>query len=128
MDIKEEIRKAMKEFQCIPDVAGLNYEDLCIHPDLDLPEGFKVPKFDTFRGVGNPMAHMRAYYDQLIEVGRDEALLMRLFSRSLCGEALQWFTPMKPDNGPVGIPWPRILLIGFLTTWRSFPFDTPWKR
>ena len=37
VDIKEEIKKAMKEFQCIPNVDGPNYEDLCIHPNLDLP-------------------------------------------------------------------------------------------
>jgi len=48
--------------------------------------------FDTFGGVGNPMAHLRAYCDQLKGVSRDEALLMQLFSRSLCGEALEWFT------------------------------------
>ncbi|XP_049345800.1 uncharacterized protein LOC125810336 [Solanum verrucosum] len=92
LDMKEEIRKAMKELQCIPEVAGLNYEDLCIHPNLDFPEGFKVPKFDVFGGTGNPLAHLRAYCDQLVGVGRDEALLMRLFSRSLNGEALEWFT------------------------------------
>ena len=38
------------------------------------------------------MSHLRAYCDQLVKVGRDEALLMRLFSQSLCGEALEWFT------------------------------------
>ncbi|KAK4738521.1 hypothetical protein R3W88_002218 [Solanum pinnatisectum] len=53
LDMKEEIRKAMKELQYIPEVAGLNFEDLCIHPNLDLPEGFKVPKFDVFGGTGN---------------------------------------------------------------------------
>ena len=51
----------MKELQCVPDIARLSYEDLCIRPNLDLPEGFKIPKFDTFGGVGNPMAHLRAY-------------------------------------------------------------------
>ena len=92
MDIKEGIKKAIKELQYILDIAGLNYEDSCIHPNLDLHEGFKISKFDTFGGVGNPMAHLRAYCDQLIRVGRDEALLMRLFSRSLCEKALEWFT------------------------------------
>ena len=87
--MNEEIRKAMKELQCIPEVAGLSYEDLCIHPNLDLPEGFKVPKFDVFKGIGNPLAQLRAYCDQLVEVERDEALLMHLFSRSLSGEALE---------------------------------------
>ncbi|XP_055814132.1 uncharacterized protein LOC129883514 [Solanum dulcamara] len=81
----------MKEFHYTPDVIGLNYEDLCIHPDLDLLEGFKVPKFDTFGGTGNPLAHLRTYFDQLVGVGKNEALLMRLFSRSLSGEALEWF-------------------------------------
>ena len=36
----------MKEIQCTPNLAGLNYEDLCIHPNLYLPKGFKMPKFD----------------------------------------------------------------------------------
>jgi len=92
LNMKEEIRKAMKELHCIPEVDGLSYEDLCIHPKLDLPEGFKVPKFDIFGGTGNPLAHLRAYCDQLVGVGRDKALLMRIFSRSLSGEALEWFT------------------------------------
>ncbi|KAK4730873.1 hypothetical protein R3W88_023861 [Solanum pinnatisectum] len=90
----------MRELQCILKVAGLNYEDLCIHPNLDLPEGFKVPKFDVFGGTGNPLAHLRAYCDQLVGVGRDEALLMRLFSRSLSGEALEWFTSHETRQWP----------------------------
>ncbi|XP_055830863.1 uncharacterized protein LOC129899888 [Solanum dulcamara] len=94
-NMKEEIMKAMKEFHYTPDVSGLNYEDLCIHPNLDLPEGFKVPKFDTFGGTGNPLAHLRAYCDQLVGVGKNEALLMRLFSRSLSGEALEWFSTQE---------------------------------
>ncbi|KAK4706953.1 hypothetical protein R3W88_033490 [Solanum pinnatisectum] len=90
----------MKELQCIPEVTNLNYEDLCIHPNLDLPEGFKVPKFDVFGGTGNPLAHLRAYCDQLVGVGRDEALLMRLFSQSLSGEALEWFTSHETRQWP----------------------------
>ena len=27
-DIKEEIKKAMKELECVPDIAGLSYEDM----------------------------------------------------------------------------------------------------
>ncbi|KAK4727155.1 hypothetical protein R3W88_032072 [Solanum pinnatisectum] len=100
LDMKEEIRKAMKELQCIPDVADLNYEDLCIHPNLDLPKRFKVPKFDVFEGTGNPLAYLRAYCDQLMGVGRDEALLMRLFAWSLSGEALEWFTSHETRQWP----------------------------
>ena len=89
IDIKEEIRKAMKKFQCIPDIAYLNYENLCIHLNLDLPGGFNMIKFDTFGGTKNPLVHLRVYCDQLVGVGRDETLLMQIFSRSLSGEALE---------------------------------------
>ena len=111
VDIKEEVKKAMKEIQCIPDITGLSYEDLCIHPNLYLSEVFKIPKFDTFGGVGNPMAYLRSYCDPLVGVVRDEALLMRIFSRSLCGEALNGLPRMKPYNGPAGMHWPKIFSI-----------------
>jgi len=55
--------KGQERVQCIPKVADLSYEDLCIHSNLDLPKGFKVPKFDVFRGIGNPLALLRAYCD-----------------------------------------------------------------
>ena len=46
--MNEVIKKAMKELLYIPEVNGLIYEDLFIYPNLDLPEGFKIPKFVTF--------------------------------------------------------------------------------
>ncbi|XP_060195026.1 uncharacterized protein LOC132624234 [Lycium barbarum] len=71
---------------------GLRYNDLCMHPDLNLPEGFKIPKFEIFNGIGNPKAHLRSYYDQLVGVKKNEPLIMQLFNRSLIGEATEWFT------------------------------------
>ncbi|TMW81264.1 hypothetical protein EJD97_010805, partial [Solanum chilense] len=95
VNMKEEITKAMKELQYISEVDGLSYKDLCIHPNLDLPQGFKVPKFVTFNGTRNPLAHLKVYCDQLVGVCKNEALLMRLFSRSLSGEALEWLTSQE---------------------------------
>ncbi|MCF8704103.1 hypothetical protein L3055_11255, partial [Corynebacterium sp. MC-02] len=63
LNIKGEIAKAMRHIHIALGVVELNYENLCIHPDLDLLEGFKIPKFDTFSGTGNPLAHLRAYCD-----------------------------------------------------------------
>ncbi|XP_059285130.1 uncharacterized protein LOC132038485 [Lycium ferocissimum] len=71
---------------------GLSYDDLCMHPNLDLPEGFKVPRFELFNGTGNPKAHLRADCDQLVGVRDNQALIMRLFGRSLTREASKWFT------------------------------------
>ncbi len=69
MDIKKEIWKDMKELQCVPELVV-----------LDLLEEIKMTKFDTFRGIRNPLAHLRAYSDQLVGRGRDEDLLTCLFS------------------------------------------------
>ena len=35
-------------------LGGLSYEDLCMHPDVELPEGYKLPKFEMFNGIGIP--------------------------------------------------------------------------
>lgn len=51
-----------------------------------------MSKFDTFGGTRNLLAHLRAYCDQLVGVGRNGVLFMRLFSQSFNGEALERFT------------------------------------
>ena len=78
--IREEVMNAMKDFRHTPDIVGFNYEDLCCHPHLEFLESFKVPKVDAFRRVENPLTHFRTYCDKFIGFGKDEALLMRLFS------------------------------------------------
>lgn len=58
----------MKELQYISEVVNLSYDNLCIHPNLDLLEGFKVPKFEIFLGIGNPLAHLRSYCNKLVGI------------------------------------------------------------
>ncbi|XP_049385670.1 uncharacterized protein LOC125849743 [Solanum stenotomum] len=93
--MKDAISEAVKSVQSLKKITGLEYEDLCMHPDLEIPEGYKIRKFETFNGIGNPMAHLRAYCDKLVGIGKNDALIMRLFSRSLGGEALEWFTSQE---------------------------------
>ena len=62
-----------------------------MHPDLEMPEGYKIPKFETFNVIGNAMADLRAYYDKLVGIERNNALVMRLVSHSVSGEALEYF-------------------------------------
>ena len=59
-----------------------------MHLDVEWPKGYKLPKFKMFNDIGDPKAHLRMYCDKLIGVGRDERILMKLFMRSLTGEAL----------------------------------------
>ncbi|XP_069150940.1 uncharacterized protein [Solanum lycopersicum] len=92
---KKKYPRRKKRLHYFSEVDGLSYKDVYIHPNLDLPEGFKVPKFVTFNGTRNPLTHLKAYCDQLGGVDKNEALLMPLFSRSLSGEALEWLTSQE---------------------------------
>ncbi|XP_070036494.1 uncharacterized protein [Nicotiana tomentosiformis] len=79
-------------------IEGLNYEDLCIQPDVELLEDYKPPKFEMFDGTGDPKVHLRTYYDKLVEVGKDERIHMKLFMRSLTGDALSWYISQNPKK------------------------------
>ncbi|KAM3249439.1 hypothetical protein P3L10_011209 [Capsicum annuum] len=70
---------------------GLNYEDLCIYPDVELPKGYKPPKFELYYGTGDPKAHLSMYCNKVSDVGKNEKIRMKLFMRSLMGEALTWY-------------------------------------
>ncbi|XP_060213957.1 uncharacterized protein LOC132641089 [Lycium barbarum] len=82
--VEEEIRAR--------NVQSLRYESLCMLPNVELPPGFKVPKFNTFNGRGNPITHLKDYCSRLMGIGHDEAIRMKLFIQSLSGLALDWYT------------------------------------
>nr|XP_009792664.1 PREDICTED: uncharacterized protein LOC104239673 [Nicotiana sylvestris] len=79
-------------------IEGLNYEDLCIQPDVELPEGYKPPKFKMFDGTADPKVPLTTYCDKLVGVGKDKRVRMKLFMRSLTRDALPWFNKTNaPD-------------------------------
>ncbi|KAH0773510.1 hypothetical protein KY290_010647 [Solanum tuberosum] len=65
------LRKALKSLQVTRGTQSLDYDDLCIHPDIDMSVGYKPSKFDMFDGKGDPHTHLRAYYDKLRNYVRD---------------------------------------------------------
>ncbi|KAH0745156.1 hypothetical protein KY285_001157 [Solanum tuberosum] len=86
------LREAFDEELRSRNCQSLKYENLCVHPNVDLPTGYSVPKFNTFNGKGNPVSHLKDYCSRLIGIGHVEAIRMRLFIQSLSGLALSWFT------------------------------------
>ncbi|XP_070013411.1 uncharacterized protein [Nicotiana sylvestris] len=89
----EELKKLTSQVQGVEGdrgIEGLNYEELCIQLDVELPEGYKPPKFKMFDDIGGPRVHLRTYCDKLVGVRKDEKIQMKLFMRSLTGDALSW--------------------------------------
>nr|XP_027067878.1 uncharacterized protein LOC113693538 [Coffea arabica] len=77
---------------------GLDYNDLCLFPDMQMPMGFKAPKFSKYDGTGNPKTHIRMFSNKLGKPIDDENLPVRLFPESLEGDTLDWYSNLKPEN------------------------------
>lgn len=75
----------MKYLQVSRGSVSLDYEDVCIHQDVDILAGHELLKFDIFDGTGDPNAYLREYCDKLVRVGWNDKLRMKLFVRSLTG-------------------------------------------
>nr|XP_027090279.1 uncharacterized protein LOC113711315 [Coffea arabica] len=76
----------------------LDYDDLCLFPNVQLPVGFKTPKFNKYDGTGNPKTHLRLFANKLGKPVDDENLPLRLFPESLEGDALDWYSNLKPEE------------------------------
>nr|XP_016442913.1 PREDICTED: uncharacterized protein LOC107768305 [Nicotiana tabacum]XP_016442914.1 PREDICTED: uncharacterized protein LOC107768305 [Nicotiana tabacum] len=68
------------------------YKDLSLFPDIQLPAGLKMPKFDLYDGHGDRVFHLRGYCSKMRGAGGKDKLLMAYFSQSLSGAALEWYT------------------------------------
>ena len=55
------------------------------------PKHFEIPKFDKFRGKGDPVTHIKEFYMHCQEVAYNDVFLMCLFTKSLVGPTLEWF-------------------------------------
>lgn len=65
---------------------------LITHYALPFPPHFETPKFDRYRGKGDPRDHIKEFFMACIEVAIEYTYLMRLFPKSLGGSALEWFS------------------------------------
>ncbi|XP_070036478.1 uncharacterized protein [Nicotiana tomentosiformis] len=78
--------------QGIGSQVSVAYKDLCLFPDVQLPAGFKMPKFDLYDGHGDHVAYLRGFCSKMRGAGGKDELLMAYFSQSLSGAALEWYT------------------------------------
>ncbi|XP_027150237.1 uncharacterized protein LOC113750467 [Coffea eugenioides] len=85
----------MKKNQGLSRHGRLDYYELCLFPDIQLPLRFKTPKFSKYDGTGIPKTHLKMFANKLGKPMDDENLPMRLFSESLEGDALDWYSNLK---------------------------------
>ncbi|XP_070054619.1 uncharacterized protein [Nicotiana tomentosiformis] len=76
----------------------LRLEQKILELQDELEQGYKPPKFEMFDGTGDPKVHLRTYCDKLVGVGKNEQIRMKLFIRSLTGDALSWYISQNPKK------------------------------
>ncbi|GAA0146554.1 hypothetical protein LIER_06480 [Lithospermum erythrorhizon] len=63
-----------------------------------MPRGFRMPKFKTFSGIGDPSSHLNSFDSQLSFWASDDEVYARAFPSSLSGQALKWFRKLPPNS------------------------------
>ena len=73
------------------------FEEMCPYPfdremlRVPFPSNFEPPKFEKYKGKGDPRDHVKEFFISCQEVAYSDNYLIRLFPRSLGGQALEWF-------------------------------------
>lgn len=72
----QSLEQSFRNIQGLGNQVSVAYKDLCFFPDVQLPVSFKMPKFDLYDGLGDPVAHLRGYCSKMRGAGGKEELLM----------------------------------------------------
>ncbi|GLJ20143.1 hypothetical protein SUGI_0365630 [Cryptomeria japonica] len=102
-NLEQQIRDLQKKMEDInTPKPTYTMRDICPYPfDKSIPmppfpTHFVMPKFDKYRGKGDPKAHIRQFFTACIEVAAEDTYLMRLFPQSLGDQAMEWFSQLPP--------------------------------
>ncbi|KAI8542758.1 hypothetical protein RHMOL_Rhmol08G0164500 [Rhododendron molle] len=74
---------------------GFDIDELCLFPNARLPKKFKPIDFAKFDGTGDPKAHLTSYIGALSMWGVEKDAMAQMFSQTLVGHALHWFTTLE---------------------------------
>nr|CAD1833640.1 unnamed protein product [Ananas comosus var. bracteatus] len=68
------------------------------YDSIPFPDGYIVPKFKTFYGLGNPDQHLAHFRASCGNTGGNSALLLRQFPQSLSGVAFEWYYSLEDES------------------------------
>ncbi|KAG5591597.1 hypothetical protein H5410_042111 [Solanum commersonii] len=78
------LENTMRSLRELGSNQSVRYEELCAFPEVELPSGYKIPKFEKFDGSGNPFFHLKLQASGLLYLveGRIPDRLPRSFDPS----------------------------------------------
>ncbi|XP_070010932.1 uncharacterized protein [Nicotiana sylvestris] len=96
------LEQSFRNMQGLGGQVSVAYKDLCLFPDVQLPAGFKMPRFDLYDGHRDPVVHLRGFYSKMRGARGKDELLMAYFSQSLSSSALEWYTRQDHERWYTG--------------------------
>ncbi|XP_050909349.1 uncharacterized protein LOC127123143 [Lathyrus oleraceus] len=69
---------------------GIDARDLCLVPNVVLPQKFKVSDLPKYKGLSCPRSHITMYYRKMVLYIDNVDLLIHCFQESLSGASLDW--------------------------------------
>ncbi|XP_058075828.1 uncharacterized protein LOC131224325 [Magnolia sinica] len=76
------------------DHPSTKFRDLCPFLNARVPPNFEVPKFKRYGSSGCPTTHLKAFYGDLNAITENDEAVIRLFQKSLKGNALDWYASL----------------------------------
>lgn len=94
----QNLEETFKSIQGLGSFGGVGYSDLCVFPNAQYPEKFKVPEFEKYNGTNDPYTHLEIYIGELGAHAENEGLRIQLFQKSLTGNARTWYTRLDSSK------------------------------
>lgn len=74
---------------------GMDVRDLCLVPNMVLPQKFKVPDLPKYKGLSCPQSHVIMYCRKMSSYIDNDDLLIHCFQDSLSGASLDWYMSLE---------------------------------
>lgn len=74
---------------------GVDAMWMCLIPYIVIPQNFKTPKFEKYKGISFPTNHLRMFVKKMDVYAINEKLMMHSFQDSLSEAYLDWYMQLE---------------------------------
>lgn len=92
------MRKEIKDLRG-KDLFGKNASDICLVPNVKIPQKFEVSDFEKYKGNSCPQSHLVMYSCKMSTHTDNDQLLIHYSQNSLTGATLKWY--MSLDSAQI---------------------------
>lgn len=71
---------------------------MCLVSNLIIPEKFKMPYFEKYKGINCPKIYLTMYYRIMVGYFRKEKFLIHYFQDRFSGASLEWHMQLKQSH------------------------------